>query len=147
MIAGDGPSKAKCKNIVESLAIPDVEFVGSVSHDRTKEIFEKSDIFVLPSYESDSQYEAWGLVVNEAMSMGLPVITTTGVGASFDMTNDGYNGFVVQENNVDELYQAMNKILAFDLIQMGNNSRKIFEKKNNYTKMANGFTDAIAYVS
>jgi glycosyltransferase involved in cell wall biosynthesis len=146
LIAGDGPSKAKCFNLVKSLRIPDVEFVGIINRDRTKEIYSKADIFVLPSYELDARYEAWGLVVNEAMSMRLPVITTTGVGASFDMTNDGYNGFVVQENNVEELYQAMNKILAFDLIQMGNNSRKIFDEKNNYTKMANGFIDAIAYV-
>jgi hypothetical protein len=40
----------------------------------------------------------------------------------------------------------MNKILEFDLIQMGINSRNIFEEKNNYAKMANGFTDAIAHV-
>ena len=146
LIAGDGPSKESCFNLAESLKIPDVEFVGSITHDRTKEIYAKADIFVLPSYELDARYEAWGLVVNEAMSMGLPVLTTTGVGASFDMTNNGYNGFIVQEDNVEELYKAMNKILEFDLIQMGNNSRKIFEEKNNYTKMANGFTDAIAYV-
>ena len=92
LIAGDGPSKVYCFNLAESLRIPDVEFVGSISHDRTKEIYEKADIFVLPSYELDAYYEAWGLVVNEAMSMRLPVISTTGVGASFDMINDGYNG-------------------------------------------------------
>jgi glycosyltransferase involved in cell wall biosynthesis len=62
------------------------------------------------------------------------------------MINEGYNGFVVQENNIEELHQAMKKILECDLIQMGINSRNIFEEKNNYAKMANGFTDAVAYV-
>jgi hypothetical protein len=52
----------------------------------------------------------------------------------------------VPENNSDELYQAMNTILKYDLNQMGNNSRKIFEEKNNYIKMANGFSNAIDYV-
>jgi glycosyltransferase involved in cell wall biosynthesis len=147
LIGGEGPSKEYCFNLTEFLTIPDVEFVGSLSHDKTKGIFEKADIFILPSYELDAHYEAWGLVVNEAMSMKLPVITTTGVGASYDMIKDGYNGFVVRENNVDELYRAMNNILKCDLIKMGNNSRKIFEEKNNYIKMANGFTDAIDYVA
>ncbi len=146
LIAGDGPFKEYCFNLAKSLAIADIEFIGSITPDRTNEIYKKADIFVLPSYELDSYYEAWGLVVNEAMSMKLPVITTKAVGASFDMINNGYNGFVVRENSVGELYHAMNNILKYDLIQMGNNSRKIFEEKNDYTKMANGFTDAIAFV-
>jgi len=75
------------------------------------------------------------------------VITTTAVGASFDMIIDGHNGFVVRENSVGQLYQAMNKILKCDLIKMGDNSRQIFEKKNNYIKMANGFSDAFDYVA
>jgi glycosyltransferase involved in cell wall biosynthesis len=145
-IAGDGPSKEYCLYLTESLNVPDVEFVGSINHDRTKPIYKKADIFVLPSYELDAYYESWGLVVNEAMSMKLPVITTTGVGASFDMINDGYNGFIVSENNVNELYQAMSKILKCDLNQMGENSRKIFEEKNSYIKMANGFSDAIDFL-
>ena len=147
LIAGDGPSKEYCMRLTKSLNVPDVEFVGSINHNRTKPIYEKADIFVLPSYELDAHYESWGLVINEAMSMKLPVITTNGVGASFDMINDGYNGFIVNENNVDALYQAMSKILKCDLNQMGNSSRRIFEEKNNYIKMANGFSDAIDYVA
>jgi glycosyltransferase involved in cell wall biosynthesis len=146
LVAGDGPSKEYCLCLMESLKVQDVEFVGSINHDRTKPIYQKADVFVLPSYELDAHYESWGLVINEAMSMKLPVIATTGVGASFDMIYDGYNGFVVRENNVDELYQAMNKILKCDLNLMGNNSRKIFEEKNSYIKMAKGFSDAIDYL-
>jgi glycosyltransferase involved in cell wall biosynthesis len=146
LVAGDGPFKEYCLYLTKSLKIADIEFIGKINSDRTNEIYQKADVFVLPSYELDSYYEAWGLVVNEAMSMKLPVITTTGVGASYDMIIDGYNGFVVPENNSDELYQAMNTILKYDLNQMGNNSRKIFEEKNNYIKMANGFSNAIDYV-
>jgi len=147
LIAGDGPSKEYCFNLTQSLKVLDVEFIGSIIPNKTKNIYKRADVFVLPSYELDGYHEDWGLVVNEAMSMKLPVITTTAVGASFDMVNDGYNGFVVRENSVDELYHAMNNILNCDLIQMGNYSRKIFEEKNNYIKMANGFSDAIDYVA
>lgn len=147
LIAGDGPSKEYCLNLVNSIRVPDVKFIGSIRPNRTKEIYKEADVFVLPSYELDAYYEEWGLVVNEAMSMNLPVITTTAVGASFDMIKDGYNGFIVRENNIEELYQTMYKILGCDLIKMGINSRNIFDKKNNYIKMANGFSDAINYVA
>ncbi|MDL1975762.1 MAG: glycosyltransferase family 4 protein [Deltaproteobacteria bacterium] len=146
LIAGDGPLKEFCVDLCESRKSPDIQFMGSITPDKTKQVYEKGDIFVLPSYELDNYYEAWGLVVNEAMSMKLPVITTTAVGASFDMIIDGYNGFVVQADNISELYQAMNKVLGCDLIQMGINSRKVFDEKNDYAKMANGFTDAIVHV-
>ena len=147
LIAGDGPSKKYCFKLAKSLKVLDVEFIGSIISGRVNEIFKRADIFVLPSRELDGYHEDWGLVVNEAMSMKLPVITTTAVGAAFDMIINGHNGFIVKENSVDELYQAMNKILKCDLIKMGNNSRKIFDEKNNYVKMANGFFDAIDHVT
>jgi len=147
LVAGDGPSKKHCLEMAKFLNISDVDFIGSINPNRTKEIYEKGDVFILPSYELDAFYEDWGLVVNEAMSMKLPLITTTGVGASFDMIVNGYNGFVVRENSVVELYQAMNNILKCDLFELGTNSRKVFDEKNNYEKMANGFSDAIGYVN
>jgi glycosyltransferase involved in cell wall biosynthesis len=77
--------------------------------------------------------------------MSLPVITTTVVGASCDLVIDGYNGLIVQENNIVALYGAMNKILDCDSTQMGINARRTFEKQNNFAKMADGFTRAIAH--
>jgi glycosyltransferase involved in cell wall biosynthesis len=142
----DGPAKSYCFNLTESLNVSDVEFIGSIIPDRTKDIYKHADVFVLPSRELDGYHEDWGLVVNEAMSMKLPVITTTAVGASYDMIINGHNGFIVKESSVEELYHAMNNILNCDLIQMGNISRKIFEEKNNYIKMANGFSAAIDHV-
>ena len=147
LIAGDGPSKEYCFNLAESLKVLDVEFIGSIIPNRINEIFKKADVFILPSRELDGYHEDWGLVVNEAMSMKLPVITTTAVGAAFDMIVNGHNGFIIKENSVGELYRAMSTILKCDLIQMGNNSRKIFEEKNNYIKMAQGFFDAIDHVT
>jgi glycosyltransferase involved in cell wall biosynthesis len=117
LIAGDGPAKSYCFNLTESLNVSDVEFIGSIIPDRTKDIYKHADVFVLPSRELDGYHEDWGLVVNEAMSMKLPVITTTAVGASYDMIINGHNGFIVKESSVEELYHAMNNILNCDLIR------------------------------
>ena len=53
-------------------------------------IYALADVFVLPSVE-----ETWGLVVNEAMACGLPVIVTERVGSSVDLVRDGENGYVI----------------------------------------------------
>ncbi len=145
LIGGDGPFLHYCKKLATALQIPNVSFVGSVDPRSSTDIYDQADVFVLPSYSIGNQYEAWGLVINEAISMGLPVITTTGVGASYDLVIDGYNGFIVKENCVVDLYKAMKKIISLDLVQVGMNSRLIFEKKNDFVQMANGFSLAIEH--
>ncbi len=143
IIAGDGPFREHCINLSESLNTEDIKFIGSIDYRSTFEIFDKADVFVLPSYIRGNEYEKWGLVINEAMSMSLPIITTKAVGASYDLVVDAYNGFSVKDNNVYELYNAMKNILDCDLSKMGSNSKNIFNEKNDYLKMADGFTNAI----
>jgi glycosyltransferase involved in cell wall biosynthesis len=63
-------------------------------------------------------YEAWGLVLNEAMQFGKPVITTDAVGSAPDLIK---NGSIVKNNDVESLYQAI-KTIAKDpqmAIKMG----------------------------
>ena len=65
-----------------------VTFHGAVKSGQLENIYTECDVFVLPS-----KYEPWGLVVNEALSYGLPVIAPVWVGAACDMLLDGHNGF------------------------------------------------------
>ncbi len=67
----------------------DVEFLGWIEHRSLPEIYNRVDIFVLPSYS-----EALGLVIMEAMASGLPVIATKTSGAK-DLIEDGETGFLV----------------------------------------------------
>jgi len=57
-------------------------FIGHVGYEKIHEVYFLSDLFVLPTYN-----DHWGLVINEAMACGLPVITTTAAGASIDLIN------------------------------------------------------------
>jgi glycosyltransferase involved in cell wall biosynthesis len=145
LIGGDGPFRPYCQELARSLGIPDVQFLGSVHPDFAADLYKQSDVFVLTSYYWENRYEPWGLVINEAASMSLPIITTTAVGAAQDLVIEGYNGFVVKDNNVDHLHITMEKILDLDLVTMGNNSRFLFKKKNDFINMANGFTSAIEH--
>jgi glycosyltransferase involved in cell wall biosynthesis len=145
LIAGDGPFRIFCENLTKSLQIPDVSFIGPVNQNSVIDYYQQADVFVLPSYYHEGLEEPWGLVINEAMSMNLPVITTTAVGAAYDIVIDDYNGFIAHENDVKSLYRVLDKILGMDLNRMGLNSRILFEKKNNFVHMANGFTSAIKH--
>lgn len=67
----------------------------------TKELeiyYRASDVFVLPTRE-----DIWGLVVNEAMSFGVPVVTTDRCGAGMAMIEEGKNGYIVPVGDVQEL--------------------------------------------
>ena len=119
VIAGDGSFRQYCEDLSSSLGTPDIIFLGPVNPRLAGKTYERADVFVLPSYFRDNQYEAWGLVVNEAMSMSLPVISTDAVGAAYDLIIEGHNGFIVKNNNVIDLCEAMERIIELDVSQMG----------------------------
>lgn len=145
IVGGDGKFKPYCVELSKKLAIKNIEFRGAILPDNLLNIYKEADVFVLPSYFLGNYYEAWGLVINEAMGASLPVITTTAVGAAYDLIEDGRNGYIVKENDIEELYKAMSRILNADLKYMGRISRNIFDAKNDFIKMAEGFGDAINY--
>lgn len=146
IIIGEGPFKKECEKLANELCLKNVIFKGYV--DDQVSYFKACDIFVLPAIFLGSDYEPWGLVINEAMSFSKPIITTDAVGAAYDLVRDGYNGYVINNKNEQELYEALYKLISnVELAkQMGENSRKIFEEKNDYGKMLEAFMNSIEYV-
>jgi len=146
-IAGDGEFKSVCENLAKELNLRDSTFLGDIPFEQAASYYAISDVFVLPSCLR-GQSEGWGLVINEAMSMGKPIITTDAVGAAYDLVKNGVNGYVVKNGDVDDLYSALKRILSDDELMktMGRNSRRIFDQFNNYEKMFQGFKNAISYV-
>jgi len=138
IIAGDGPDLKKYEKMSKELGIKNILFSGRVLKKDISSYYSACNIFVLPSIFYMQSYEPWGLVINEAMAFSKPVIATNAVGASADMIENGYNGYIVKEKNIDELYNSMKKILSNDenLRLMGNKSREIFENKNNYNSFS-----------
>lgn len=113
-----------------SKEIPD--YVKIFPFMQKKELFQyylAADFFVLPTRE-----DVWGLVVNEAMACGLPVITTNRCGAGLELINNGENGYIVQANDDNELAKSLEKMLQSDiLIEQGN---KALQKIKGFTFQA-----------
>lgn len=70
--------------------LTNVHFVDFMKKDKLAEYYQAADLFILPTRE-----DIWGLVVNEAMANGLPVITTDKCVAGIEMVHDGINGKIV----------------------------------------------------
>ena len=88
LIVGEGKFKNELEYFVNDIRDL-VIFTGHVEISEIYKYYFASDIFVLPTYN-----DSWGLVVNEAMACGLPIIVTNAAGCYFDLVKN--NGFVVQ---------------------------------------------------
>lgn len=111
LICGDGNKKSEYEKFVSENNISNVIFTGSVSPDLRYDYFKEAYIFMYPSYYYNGDIEAWGLSVNEAMQIGVPVITTDAVGSAYDLILNKETGYMVKENDVNAIYNALKDIL------------------------------------
>ena len=113
VIAGRGPCLASLRDQAESLGIHDrVRFVGHLDQTELSELLHASDLLVLPSFATKRWREPWGMVVNEAMSCGLPVIATDAVGAAAGgLVVNNETGLVVPERNTAALAAALEDLI------------------------------------
>lgn len=124
-IAGGMPN-AETKKIIEDNSIKNIHFIGFKSRVELFEYYAASDIFVLPT-----RYDIWGLVINEAMSFGLPIISTNKCVAAVEFNNISNIGYIV---NVDDEKQLHDKIEALfnDRCLVKEFSHNSFETIKNY---------------
>lgn len=81
---------------------PRIRYEGFVAPECLPRYYHRSDILVLPTL-----YDLWGLVVNEAMNAGLPIIATDRAGAAGEIALDGVNGYIVPAGDSWALAQAI----------------------------------------
>lgn len=91
-----------------------VHFVGFQTKEQLALYYKAADLFVLPTRE-----DIWGLVVNEAMAHGLPVVTTNGCVAGMELVENGISGYVVPVNDAEALAEKMQLVLSGDCAAMG----------------------------
>ncbi len=80
-----------------------IDNVGFRAPDALPELFSQADVFVLPS-----RYEGWGVVINQALGAGLPVLCSEAVGAR-ELVAHGVNGWTFPAGNVEALTEAMSR--------------------------------------
>jgi glycosyltransferase involved in cell wall biosynthesis len=102
LVVGSGAYEKRLRAFVERHAIPDVAFAGFLNQSEIARAYAASDVFVLAS-----GWDTWGMVVNEAMNFGLPVVASDKVGSAADLVIDGENGYVFDHSRPDELAEYL----------------------------------------
>ncbi len=128
-IVGGNPPKAYLEQ-KKALGVDNIHFAGFKGKAVLAEYYMAADVFAHPTRE-----DIWGLVVNEAMAKGLPVVTTERCVAGLELITEPDNGVIVPVNAPEELAEALSYVLnSTDMAA----SNKILEKIREYSieKMA-----------
>lgn len=105
-VVGIGNEAQALRDRALSLGIADrVNFEGAVGSDLVQSRLALADVLVLPS-----RWDGWGMVINEAFSVGVPVIVSDCCGAA-DLVRNGVNGYVFQSGNVADLRKCLSTFL------------------------------------
>ncbi|HZK11833.1 MAG TPA: glycosyltransferase family 4 protein, partial [Atribacterota bacterium] len=103
LIAGAGDQEENLKELAKKNV--DIKFIGYVEGKEKAKYFSMAVFFVFPTHN-----DAWGFVINEALYYGLPVISTDKAGA-IELIENGKNGFIIPDNDIDALVKSMKKLL------------------------------------
>lgn len=125
VILGDGPLRSRLKTLVKQLGLNGkVLMPGFIQYKELPNYYGLAQALVLPSIS-----EQWGLVVNEAMASGLPVIVSNRCGCVEDLVREGENGFVFDPFQEESITQAMIRITRAgkQLSKMGKHSQQIIK--------------------
>lgn len=101
-----GNATKELLQLKERYNLTNIHFLAFMEPIKLHEYYKAADIFVLPTRE-----DIWGLVINEAISFGLPVITTTGCIAGLELVTNGINGYIIPTDDNNELEQKIRLIL------------------------------------
>ncbi len=114
-------------DLKERLGLKNIHFAGFTPKEKLKEYYLASDLFVLPTREDN-----WGLVVNEAMGYGLPVVTTDKCVAGMELIENGEGGYIVPAEDENALGEKITEILSDDALRAKMSERNL-EKIGGYT--------------
>lgn len=118
LIVGDGEMRQQIEEAVRLNT--KIKYAGRISGSELIEIYFSADTFVLPSH-----FEPWGLVINEAMVLGKPVIVTDRVGCIDDLVSHGKTGLIIKAQSIEALNNAIEYMVKFseEVILMGQRAR------------------------
>jgi glycosyltransferase involved in cell wall biosynthesis len=103
VIVGEGRLRPELERFVDEKKLPNVHMPGFVGQTEIAPYYAAADVFVL----SSGPGETWGLVLNEAMCFGLPVVVSDAVGSARDLVQVGKNGYVFPLGDIDELARIL----------------------------------------
>ncbi|MEZ4809855.1 MAG: glycosyltransferase family 4 protein [Allomuricauda sp.] len=131
IMVGDGPDRDQIIKTIDELRL-DVELIPNVRQEELVRIYSRFNAFIFPTYREE---ESLGLVGIEAMMCGIPVIASN-VGGPLGYVKEGYNGFLFEKRNVEEL---VSKVQRFQRMK----SEEVLKMKTNCIETAKRYESSI----
>lgn len=143
LIVGDGPDRESLVELAKHENIPNARFVGGVGWRQVPRYLAICDVLVLPSSS-----EPWGLVVNEAMVCGLPVLVSNRCGCVEDLVIEGVTGHSFDCQDVDALAKRMEYFVDSPdrIAEYGRNAKSLIDRYSPYaaaSQMVHGLQDLL----
>ena len=127
VLVGNGENRAELEKQVQANAISGVHFIPYLTADELAEVYAAASCLVLPSVYG----ETWGLVVNEAMACGLPILVSSECGCALTLVENDHNGWTFSPHDAAELTAAMTRMASQspdDADLMRSSSRRIIKR-------------------
>lgn len=140
-IIGDGESKNSLESMVKEYELSDqVKFHGFKQKEELPPYFAKAKALL---FQTD--FDIWGLVLNEAMAAGVPCLSSVNAGASEDLIVNGENGYIVDYQNKADILEKINFIIENPekAAELGKHAGDFIRKNASLSNASNGFVKAI----
>jgi len=123
VLVGDGAERVRLEALAATISPGVVKFAGFAQREQLSFYYALAEVLILPTYS-----DPWGLVVNEAMACGLPIIISKVAGCAADLVMENWNGLLTLPRDESSLLGAMTKVASqpeLRNIMRGNSSRHI----------------------
>jgi glycosyltransferase involved in cell wall biosynthesis len=107
VFVGEGPARSALLQRAAATNPGSIQLVGFAPREQLAAYYALADVFVFPTHT-----DPWGLVVNEAMACGLPVISSGAAGCVRDLVENGWNGRIFSVGDVRQLAYALDELAA-----------------------------------
>jgi len=135
-----GALNREMKPILDKLPQKDVEFLGHVPQTKLKDLMSRSHVLVLPSID-----DGFGMVLNQAMACGCPVIATTNSGGP-DLITEGEDGWVVPIRDPEAIRDRMERLATNPALrgQMGANAQRKVSQSNGWERYGDSWEQLLS---
>jgi glycosyltransferase involved in cell wall biosynthesis len=143
IIAGRVFNKVYLEHLKKIAGNKNITFIENPNDKELVNLYQYASCFVLPSTHTDytgkkyKKTELFGLVAIEAMASGTPIIVSSAASLP-ELVKTGYNGFIFQDGDVNDLRQKLTQIITDKklILSMGKNARKLAEEKYSWKNVA-----------
>ena len=109
VLIGDGKQRKEIENLIKTANLNNVLVTGFLKREEMFKYFKAADVFLFPSKE-----DIYGHVINEALSQGLPVVSTNKVNSANKLIKNGVNGFVLEKLEGEEFIKSVEEVLKLN---------------------------------